>query len=115
MLFVHHAVKSCFNNLPQVGGTTLFNMYVRQSRSTLWVDHVIYPVCFFNIAPTLCFLDWITSAQAVEYVVHIYTADKDYAGTNADVYVKFFDKNKNLVLKETKLRPDSDDPYEKGE
>ncbi|CAB3982448.1 sushi, von Willebrand factor type A, EGF and pentraxin domain-containing 1-like [Paramuricea clavata] len=62
----------------------------------------------------LAFLsDWIINAQAVEYVIHIYTADKFKAGTDAPVYLRFYDKNDKLVLSQTKIDPPGN-PFEQN-
>ena len=49
-------------------------------------------------------IDWITNVATDKYELHIYTADKWLAGTDARVYVKFFGKNGNL--RETHIDPD---------
>ncbi len=48
------------------------------------------------------------NAQAVEYVIHIYTADKLHAGTNAPVYFRFYDKERKLVMPATGIDPPGD-------
>jgi hypothetical protein len=51
------------------------------------------------------FIDWIINAQAVEYVIHIHTAGGFDAGTDAPVYLRFYDKNGKLVLPQTEIDP----------
>lgn len=49
----------------------------------------------------------------MEYVIHIYTADKFKAGTDAPVYLRFYDKNDKLVLSQTEIDPPGN-PFEQN-
>ena len=53
-------------------------------------------------------IDWMINAQAVEYVIHIYTADKHRAGTDAPVYFRFYDKEGKVVMPATGIDPPGD-------
>ena len=59
-------------------------------------------------------IGWAHSAN-YEYVVHIYTANKLFAGTDAPVFIKLYGNNDKELLGETRLTPNSKDPFEKGE
>ena len=57
--------------------------------------------------------DWTYSTN-YNYIVHTYTTDSYYAGTDAPVYIKFYDSTGKLLMGERELRSKSHNPFSKG-
>ena len=66
---------------------------------------------YIVIVHILLLIDWITNV-ATEYRLHIYTANKLGAGTDANVYIKLYGERANLP--ETLIDPPGD-PFEQDE